>query len=715
MYHIGVDTGGTFTDFVALDTTTGDIHALKVPSVASDPAQAVHQGLVRLRERHGVEPAAIERFIFGTTVATNAILERKGGRTALVATRGTRDVLEIQRQWRHRLFDLSLQKPDPLVPRRWRLEADERVGADGTVVTPLSDEQADAVAARVAALDVESVAIALLFSFLHPGHEQRLAAALGQRAPALHVSLSSEICPEFREYERTCTTVMNAYVMPKIHHLVERLETQLGAAGIRAVLRVIQSNGGLMSGAAARAHPVHTLLSGPAGGVVGAVGVAGAAGVTEVITMDMGGTSLDISLVRGGRLELSSEGRLAGFPVKIPQVNTHTIGAGGGSLARLFRGTLKVGPESAGADPGPVCYGQGGLEPTSTDAAVALGFIDPRYFLGGEITLDREAARGAIRDRIARPLGMSEAEAAMAIVRVQVANMVSGIRAVSVEHGHDPREFVLLPFGGAGALYAGLVAEEMGIARILAPVHPGVLSALGMLMTDVKYTQVVTRVLAAREVEGDLLARIYRDLEGRVSENLSAEGIPPARALLTRSCDMRYHGQAYEVNVPVGGAAGAMDVEALVTQFHDEHRRSYGHAAPQEPVELVNFRVTGLGQIPKAALRPRPGHADGRPPVPKGFREAYFGSAEGWHGCPVFERDALPVGVALFGPALVEEPGATVVLYPGHEATLDELGNLRIAVPRNRVAVKEGPPTTSGTWWGGLGAERHDALPPRLD
>jgi N-methylhydantoinase A len=681
MYHIGVDTGGTFTDFVALDAATGDIQALKVPSVPRDPARAVADGLARLRERHRIAPGAIERFIFGTTVATNAILERKGGRTALVATRGTRDVIEIQRQWRHRLFDLSLQKPEPLVPRRWRLEVDERVGADGSVVTPLTVAEADRVAGELARLGAESVAISLLFSFLHPGHEQALRAAIRRRHPALHVSLSSEICPEFREYERTCTTVMNAYVMPRIHQLIEQLERHLAAAGVRAGPRILQSNGGLMSGAQARAHPVHTLLSGPAGGVVGAAAVAGTAGVRHVITMDMGGTSLDVSLAQGGQVQLAAEGRLGGFPVKIPQVDVHTIGAGGGSLARCFRGSLRVGPESAGADPGPACYGRGGREPTSTDAAVALGLIDPEYFLGGEIVLDREAALGAIRERVARPLGLGDAEAAMAIIRVQVADMVNGIRAVSVEQGLDPREFALLPFGGAGGLYAGLVAEEMGISEILVPVHPSVLSALGMLMTDVKSTRVLTRVLAARDVDGALVAGIYGDLERGLREAMAAEGIPAENMLLERSCDMRYHGQAYEVPVPASQGAGLPDVLALVARFHAEHRRRYGQADEREPVELVNFRVTGLGLVTKARLRRQAERCPVPAPASKHHREAYFGGARGWRRCPVFERGALPAGAELSGPALVEEPGATVVLYPGHRARLDAFGNLRVAVP----------------------------------
>jgi N-methylhydantoinase A len=683
MYHVGVDTGGTFTDLVALNVGTGAIHALKVPSVPTDPARAVIHGLARLRERHGIAPAAIERFIFGTTVATNAILERNGARTALVATRGTRDVLEIQRQWRHRLFDLALQRPEPLVPRRWRLEADERVAADGSTVVPLTEGEAQRVAAEAAALGVDTVAVALLFSFVAPDHERRLRAAIEAMGRDLHVSLSSEVCPEFREYERTCTTVMNAYVMPKVHRLAERLDAELAVLGLGAPLRIMQSNGGLMSGAQARAEPVRTLLSGPAGGVVGAVAVAAAAGVPDVITMDMGGTSLDVSLVCEGRVALAAEGRVGGFPVKIPQVNTHTIGAGGGSTARFFRGTLKVGPESAGADPGPACYGRGGTEPTSTDAAVVLGLIDPRYFLGGDVALDLDAARAAIAHRIAQPLGLDVTEAARAIVRVQVANVVSGVRAVSVEQGLDPREFALLPFGGAGALYAGLVAEEMGIGRILVPVHPSVLSALGMLMTDVKYTRVLTRLIPAGAADGRAVEALYRDLEEWLAAALRAEGVPPDRMRLERACDMRYHGQAYEVTVPVPRAQAirGVDVAGLATRFHAAHRQSYGQADEREPVELVNLRVTAIGGVPKAHLASLAPRATAEAPVPKGERRAYFGSA-GWLPCPVFERAGLGAGAEVVGPALVEESGATVVLYPGHRGTVDAVGNLLVVVPQ---------------------------------
>ena len=682
MFYLGVDTGGTFTDFVALNTESGRIITIKVPSVPEDPATAVMAGLERLQEHHGVTPAEIGRFIFGTTVATNSVLERKGAKTALVTTRGARDVIEIQRLWRYRLFDLYIQKPAPLVPRRWRYETNERIAADGEVVESLTEAEVERVARLVGDGEFESVAVSLIFAFLEPAHERQLGEAIRRRLSGLHVSLSSDISPEFREYERSCTTVMNAYVMPAIHRLVGRLEDLLDEAGCCSQLRIIQSNGGLMNAEKTWTHPVHTLLSGPAGGVVGAVGVAAVAGIGDIISMDMGGTSLDICLIRGGEVALSAEGQVGGYPIQVPQVNVHTIGAGGGSIARVVRGALKVGPESAGADPGPVCYGRGGTEPTSTDAAVVLGYIDPGYFVGGEIALDVDGARAAIGEHVARPLDMDEPDAAMAVVQVQVANMVTGVRAVSVTRGLDPRDFALLPFGGAGSLYAGLLAADLGIRRIFVPVHPSVLSALGMLLTDVKYTEVITRLLPADSVDGAVIEAIYGELEGRLNAALAAEGMTRERISLDRSCDMRYQGQAYEINVPTpGGRFDNRAVTALVERFHDAHKALYGQSAPGEGVELVNFRVTGVGGVQKAELQLH-SSPDGSAAVePKDFRKAYFGQATGWQQVPVFERAGLSVGAALEGPALIEEPGAAIVLYPGHRLDVDAYGNLSITLP----------------------------------
>ncbi|MCX7356126.1 MAG: hydantoinase/oxoprolinase family protein [Alphaproteobacteria bacterium] len=642
MYYLGVDTGGTFTDFVALNAKTGELITFKVPSVPSDPAQAVRNGVVRLKERHGVDPRQIARFIYGTTVATNAILESKGARTALVATKGTRDVLEIQRMWRSRLFDLNLQKPKPLVPRRDRHEVDERMDARGRPIVPLTDAEAERVAEWVAEGDYEAVAVSCLFSFLAPEHEQRIKKAIEARAPGLPVCISSNISPEFREYERTATTAMNAYVMPKIHQMAKRLEELLGELGCDSGLRIIQSNGGLMNTETTRRFPVNTLLSGPAGGVVGAAGVAKAAGIDKIIAMDMGGTSLDISLVEDGQVTLSSEGQLAGFPVKVPQVNVHTIGAGGGSLARVVLGALKVGPESAGAVPGPVCYRRGGTEPASTDAA-------------------------------------------WAIVQVQVANMVTGIREVSVAKGHDPREFALLPFGGAGCLYAGLIAEDLKMRRIFVPVEPSVLSAFGMLLTDVKYARSLTRLVEPSEKTAKAIAAVFDGLEKDLNAALKKEGFKPAEIRVERSCDMRYKGQAYELNVklPPGKMTPKL-AGSLAARFHKRHHDAYGQSSPDEAVEIVNFRATGMGLVKKAQIKPLKA-AKKTPAKAKGERKCYFGGKAGWKRCKVYERSGLQPGVKLAGPFIVEEPGATIVGFPGHTLTMDKFGNLLIAVLARRA------------------------------
>ena len=685
MHYLGVDTGGTFTDFVALNADTGEIVTLKVPSVPEDPAQAVRAGLERLRDRHGVDPSRISRFVFGTTVATNAVLERKGARTALVATRGTRDVIEIQRLWRSHLFDLYIRKPPPLVPRRRRFEVEERIGARGEVVIPLSDEEVTRIAALISEGGFEAVAICGLFSFLNPAHEQRLRDAVVAADPDLPVSISSEVSPEFREYERATTTVMNAYVMPRIDRLARRLDMVVGEVGCAAPVRIMQSNGGLMSVAATRRHPVRTLLSGPAGGVAGAVGVAGAAGLHDVIAMDMGGTSLDICLVRGGETALSTEGRVGAYPVQVPQVDVHTIGAGGGSIARVIRGALKVGPDSAGADPGPACYGRGGVQPTSTDAAVVLGYIDPARFAGGEMPLDANAARRAVERHVGRPLEMDATEAALAIVRVQVAEMVIGIRAISVERGRDPRDFALLPFGGAGSLYAGLVAEELGIARLFVPIEPGVLSALGMLLTDVRYTEVVTRLMDTDTASAPAIEEIYGTLEHKLRRDLAGEAMDAGAIRFERSCDMRYRGQAYEINVPVPEVAAGPLVAAMTDAFHRLHRGLYGQAAEGDPVEFVNYRATGIGVIRKPELRPRDDPA--RPAAPRGTRRACFPRV-GWFETPVFERRNLAPGSELSGPALIEGPGATVVLFPGHRLEVDRLGNMTVRVPAHQDSVE---------------------------
>lgn len=679
MYQLGVDTGGTFTDFVAVNKATGATVTFKLPSSPDDPASVVAAGFERLSRDHGIAATEIERFVFGTTVATNALLERKGARVALLTTEGARDVLEIQRMWRQRLFDLYLRKPEPLVARRDRYEVPERIAANGEVVRALTEEDAEKLA-DIATGDYEAIAVCLLFSFVAPEHEHRLRDAILRRAPDTHVSLSSEISPEFREYERTSTTVMNAYVMPKIDWLMSRLDTSTRAKGYQGPIGIMQSNGGIMSVETAQRVPVNTLLSGPAGGVVGAMQMARVAGLKNVVAMDMGGTSLDVSVVTDGEVELTPESYMGGLPIKVPQISVHTIGAGGGSIARIVQGVLKVGPESAGADPGPACYGLGGREPTSTDAAAAVGYIDPGFFAGGAVKIDIDKGREVIAEHLQDALGMNVAEAAFSIIEVQVANMVNGIRSVTVEKGRDPREFALLSFGGAGALYAGLVAEALGMRQILVPVNAGVMSAHGMLLTDVKHTQSTTRLLQAESGIRDEVVHIFEALESALTKTMALEGVSAEHVFMERRCEARYRGQAYEVSVEM---AEDLSIPDLVEAFHLAHAELYGHSAPEEAVELVNFRVTAIGEVAKPEIAELPGgEQHTRGPAPASVRQAYFGPRSDWQECLVYDRAVLPPGTRLTGPALVADSNATTVVYPGHELRVDRFGSLLITVPQ---------------------------------
>lgn len=682
MHYLGVDTGGTFTDFVLFDREVKSVHTFKVRSVPSDPAAAVEAGLTRIRDDLGLPISSIGRLIFGTTVATNTVLEHKGAPVALLTTRGMRDVLEIQRQWRQRLFDLYLQKPLPLARRRHRLEVNERVGSAGQVIEELTDNEIERCVEELAALPVKAVAVSFLFSFLNPSHERRVAEAIHRRLPDLAVTVSSDVCPEFREYERTSTTVMNAYTMPVVSALVKRLEGALKDFGFEGAFGIIQSNGGIMSLETAKGRAVNTLLSGPAGGAVGATEVAGFSGVHDLVGFDVGGTSTDIALIEGGRIRLTPEGGIGGYPVKVQQVGIHTIGAGGGSIAKPVLGMLKVGPESAGALPGPACYGTGGDQATGTDAAVVLGYVDPDFFAGGEITLDINAARTAVRENVAIPLGMNEDEAALAILQVQTANIVAGIRKISVEAGKDPREFTLLPFGGAGGVYAGLVAEEAGLSKILLPQHPSVLSALGMLMTDVRHESVLTRVRRIDSLCIDELNKIFDELREEGIAKLRKDGIESEKVHSFMSCDMRYVGQAYEINVPlpdtVRDATGS--VQELREAFDQEHLQLYGQCSPSEVVEIVGFRLGTVGQVDQATLKPLAPRSSGCM-KPKTNRKVMLDSASGWISCPVFDRSTMYAGDKYTGPAIVEDRGSSFVLRHDHRLSVDTYGNILISIP----------------------------------
>ena len=671
---IGVDVGGTFTDLFAFDATKKKVVVQKVPSTPGDPSLAIVAGLEVLRDRHGVDLAAMERFAHGTTVATNALIQRRGGRLALVTTKGFRDLLEIGRQIRPHVYDIQTDYPPPLIPRERRFEADERVGSRGEVITPLAASEADRVAGAIADLDVDGVAICLLFSFLNPVHERRLAEAIRRRRPDLMVSVSSEVQPEFREYERMSTTVLNTFLQPQVTRYMERLGTAIAELSPRALIGINQSSGGLMSIEMASRFPVRTALSGPAAGVVGAARAAKLAGEPSVITFDMGGTSTDVCLVRNGKAEMAYGRDVAGFPVRLPAIDIHTIGAGGGSIARFGAdGLLKVGPDSAGAEPGPACYGKGGTEATVSDANVILGRL-PTELLGGAMKLDRDKAAAAI-EPIARRLETSIEAAAMGIIRIANANMMRAIRTVSIERGHDPRPFMLMPFGGAGALHAVEIAEDLGMRGILVPPAPGILCAQGLVVADLTESFVAT---CRTPLDGDLgaVGRSLERLLERARAWWEAERVSPDDAAGTLVLDMRYIGQNYElpVAVPANWGLALPPPGEMARLFHHAHEQSYGHHDPGAPIEIVNLRITAVGRLPDiASARPPSGHA----PRSTGTRSVWF-SADAPVSASIWQRDDLVPGTIIDGPAIVEQLDATTPIPPGWRARVDTDLNLII-------------------------------------
>ncbi len=655
--RIAIDTGGTFTDCVYLEE--GIPRVRKLLSTPQDPAEAI-RAVVEQVASDG-EPAEI---LHGTTVGTNTLLERKGARVAFITTAGFEDTLAIGRQARPRLYDLFASPAPPLAPAERRFGVAERTAPDGAPLARPSRSELARLRAAVAASQPESIAISLLFSFANPAHERKVAAALeGLGVP---ISVSHRVLPEFREYERAATVVVNAYLVPRVAAYLASLERWVQKRRAGGAVRVMQSSGGITSAAAAAREPVRTVLSGPAGGVVGAHAVARRAGLSRVIGFDMGGTSTDVTLVEGAP-QTTSESALAGLPIGVPMLEIHSVGAGGGSLARFDAGgALRVGPESAGADPGPICYGRGEV-PTVTDANLLLGRLDGEFFLGGEMRLDRRRARQffAAFARRHRALIGGARQLAAGIVRVANAAMEKAIRVISLERGHDPRDFTLVSFGGAGGLHACALAAALRIPRVLVPQHPGALSALGILLSDVVRDYSCTVMLPPQETAR--LARHFAELERRGFAEMRREGFPPSALRVTRSVDLRYVGQGFELNVPC--ESGGRIVEA----FHRAHQTRYGYADPARAVELVNVRVrfrapTPAPPVPAAALRAA------------GARQARVERST--RGFPLYDRGKLQPGDRLSGPAIVAEYSATAFVPPGFTARVDAWNNLLIQTPR---------------------------------
>lgn len=673
-WTIGVDTGGTFTDFYARRDQDGLTLYHKRPSTPHDPSEAILSGLAELCAREGIDPRTISRFAHGTTVATNALIQHRGGRVALVVTEGFRDLLEIGRQVRPLIYDMQVDNPPPLVPRELRFEVAERITKGGVVVTPLTEAEIARVVETVTAANVDAVAICTLFAFANADHEARLAAALRAALPGVHVSASHEVQPEFREYERLSTTVLNAWLQPVMHGYLAELEQTLKARAPDARLGINQSSGGLISAPRARELPIRTALSGPAAGVAGAIAIARAAGEPDIITLDIGGTSSDVCLIRGLTAETTHDRWIEGYPVRLASVDINAVGAGGGSLAWMDRGGLmKVGPQSAGAVPGPACYSRGGTEPTVSDANLVLGRLSPEL-LNGAMVLDAEKARAAIAP-LSVATGLSLEHAALGVVDIVVANMVRAIRTISVERGHDPRDFTLMAFGGAGALHASAVARALGIRRVLIPLHPGLFCAEGLVVSDQRENFVRTRPMALTQENLPAAETVLAELAGEADDWFVREDIPAAARGADVTVDIRYVGQNFELGVPVAPGE-RLNAAALTAAFFTVHDRVYGFHNAAAPIELVNFRLSAIGRTgaaPDAAATPDTVAA----PKPMGARPVWFGR-DACLEAAIYHRDALVPGQSFVGPAIVDQLDATTVIFPGDRVTVDASANLLI-------------------------------------
>lgn len=670
---VAVDVGGTFTDVVCRDAT-GRLRYFKVPTSRKDESIAVLGSVQQVKRDWGINPGNIGRFAHGTTVGTNAVLERRGARMGLITTAGFKDVIEIGRQLRHQMYDVILHAETPgfLAPGAWRQEVSERMDANGNVLVPLDESGLlDAVGALVSQ-GAEAIAICFLFSFINPAHEQRAQELIHQHFPQLYVASSHEVDPAFREYERTVVTSFDAYVKPLIDRYLKRLEDGLVEAGVRAPLQVIQSRGGLMASPLARKSPVKLFLSGPAAGVIGAKLVGDASGVTDLITVDIGGTSADIALISQGKTLIRADGLVDGYPIRVPMVDVNSIGTGGGSIAWLDSAQgLRVGPRSAGSEPGPACYGRGGDKPTVTDASVLLGYIDPGYFAGGTLKLRPELSEQAMEQHIAGPLGMSVSDAALGIHRVLNAQMAEGIRAVSIRQGLDPRQFALLPLGGGGGVHITPLARELGITRVVVPRFPGVLAAAGLLAAPVEHEAQTAygRTLADTHIED--LREVLKTLDAKADERMRQETLGEARTEVQYFADVCYQGQAYTIEVPLH-ISDAQPLQRLYADFLDLHARMYGHST-QSAARIVNLRTVhragGFERLEEGDYQFSAGE-----PV-KGKRRILV-EGDGHVDATVYEREHMPVGYRFEGPAIIEQSDTTTLVEPGWTGVVHASGTL---------------------------------------
>lgn len=682
-HRVTVDTGGTFSDFVVFDEETGAYRILKVPSTPDDPGRAVLDGLDVLAEQ-GVRPDEVQFFSHGTTVATNALLEERGAHVGLIVSEGFRGIYETMEQSRPygpAVFDLGYEKPPLLARARATVEVRERIGPDGRVRVPLEETSVHEAIAKLEAEHVESVALCLLFSFMNPAHEQRVADMIRAAHPEWSLSTSSALLPQIREYYRLSTTVVNAYVSPVLARYVTELERQLDLRKVGPNSRfTMQSNGGSAPFRSTSSRAVGTILSGPAGGVTAGKALAEAAGLDNIVTFDMGGTSCDVALILDGEPLLTDRSTIGGRDIAVPMLDINTVSAGGGTLALVDpQGALHVGPRSAGAVPGPACYGRGGELPTVTDANVVLGYLHPGELLAGALTLDGRAAEESIRRHVAEPLGLDLLRAAQGIVQIVNVTMAEAVKAISTERGFDLRDFTLVPFGGAGPVHAAQIALDLGLPRLLVPPAPGATSALGLLMSDVKHDYLRSRLGDVAELDPGEVTALFADLCAPAKQQLADEGFGEDAIRFRYFLDMRYAGQGYENPVPIDAVPlGADDLARYRSRFDDIHRFCHGHSAPGQSVEVVNYRVAAIGVVPRVRLAQLEVASGPVEEARVGTRAAVFGALPDRTDVPVYDRSRLRAGHRFDGPALVDQYDSTTVIGPGQGVTVDPVGNLLV-------------------------------------
>lgn len=671
---IGVDIGGTFTDVVAR-AEDGTLRLAKIPSNRAKPGAPIRTVLQSLLPEWGLAPSDVRRFVHGTTVATNAVLERKGAVLGILATEGFTDVIEIGRQNRTQIYELLLKPETPnfLAPGARRKGVREAVSPTGEMVTPLDEGSLARSVDELLAQGVNAIAICFLFSFANPANERKALDVIRKTHPDLVVSLSSDVDPAFREYERTCVTAFDAYIKPVLDRYLAEMEQDLSNSGVTAPLQIMRSRGGISSSRSVRHQPIRLFLSGPAAGVVGAQAIGASVGAENLITLDVGGTSSDIALIAKGQPIIRSDGYLDGYRIRVPMVDVNAIGAGGGSIAWIDAGGgLRVGPQSAGADPGPACYGRGGVDATVTDASIVLGFLNPAYFAGGTLRLDPALAAKAVEERVAKPLGLSLTEAALGIHRVVNAQMAEGIRLVSIRRGVDPRKFAIVPFGGAGALHATALARELGIETVLIPRYPGVLSAAGLLSAPIEHEASIAFLERLGGADpGHVIAQLNR-LKDECAARMSQEALAGASVDTHYFADLCYVGQAYHLEVPLDIEDPSRLLERAFDSFHTQHDQVYGHAT-RNPARFVNLRVVQQAHMPQTSLTaPR---ADAAKKI-KGARKVHSEAGKPPVAATIYDRDGLLAGDRICGPAIIEQADTTSLIEAGWEAVVHDTGAL---------------------------------------